>query len=410
MLNILSGEVDAQEIASQFLNRPVAMDWRHYDAMLGAPASAFLDFFRREEASSLNVRSGIAVIDVRGTMLGYRYASIRRQVMEAVADEQVQGILLNIDSGGGVVNGNFELVDDLYKLGAEKTIRAHANHFAASAAYNIASVAKRIGVSRTAGVGSVGVIATHVEYSKMDERMGMKVTKVFAGKRKNDFDDTSPLTNAARQRLQTEVDELRDIFAGQVARNRNMDVSSVIGTEADVFYRQDAIDVGFADAVIDFEDFLAEFQDDVKQGASSPNNADTPHNEVTGMADDNSDTTTEGGGSAPETEATPNVVNIDEARAEGRAAAAADTKEIIQLCTLAGCPARAAEFIEAGSSPTDVRDALLTARADESDTTNVDTHVPADASDEADAGSNVIDIDAIYRKRAETVRSINGGN
>ena len=80
----------------------------------------------------------------------------------------------------------------------EKPIYAIANDAAFSAAYAIASSAERLFVTSTGGVGSVGVIAIHVDQSGFDEKVGRKYTAVFAGAKKNDFNPHEPLSDSAR--------------------------------------------------------------------------------------------------------------------------------------------------------------------------------------------------------------------
>ena len=52
---------------------------------------------------------------------------------------------------------------------------------------------------------------------------------------------------------------------------------------------------------------------------------------------------------------------------------------IAELCLLAGCPDRAAEFIAAGKSQADVRRALIDARAAQSDAADIRSTITVDA-------------------------------
>lgn len=119
-------------------------------------------------------QQGIRIIPVHGTLvrrtLGLEatsgltsYADIAARLDAAVADPQVQGILLDIDSPGGEAGGVFELAERIRAATAVKPVWAHANDAAYSAAYAIASAASRLTLSQTAGVGSIGVIALHVD-------------------------------------------------------------------------------------------------------------------------------------------------------------------------------------------------------------------------------------------------------
>ena len=100
-------------------------------------------------------------------------------------------MLLDVDSPGGEVGGLFDLADEVFSVREKKPCYAIANDEAFSAAYALASSAHRLFVTSTGGVGSVGVIAIHMDQSGWDEKVGRKYTAVFAGARKNDSRRTS---------------------------------------------------------------------------------------------------------------------------------------------------------------------------------------------------------------------------
>ena len=135
------------------------------------------------------VRDGLLQIPVKGVLLhdfsfalggwatGYVY--IQRAFDRGLADPTVRGIALVCDSPGGHVAGNFDLVDRMFAARGTKPIRAFAHEAAYSAAYSIASAADQIVVSRTGGVGSIGVVAAHYDVSGAMEQAGVKVTFIY---------------------------------------------------------------------------------------------------------------------------------------------------------------------------------------------------------------------------------------
>ena len=125
------------------------------------------------------VENGILHLPVRGVLLhgfpyqfydmatGYEY--IWKAFDRGLADPEVKGIALVIDSPGGMVAGNFDLVDRMYAARGQKPVRAFASEYAFSAAYSIASVADSITLPRTGEVGSIGVVTSHLDLSKAYE-------------------------------------------------------------------------------------------------------------------------------------------------------------------------------------------------------------------------------------------------
>jgi hypothetical protein len=72
-------------------------------------------------------------------------------------------------------------------------------------------------VSRTGGVGSIGVIAMHVDQSEKDAQDGVRYTAVFAGDRKNDLNPHEPISSEAHAFLKAEVNRIYDLFVETVA-------------------------------------------------------------------------------------------------------------------------------------------------------------------------------------------------
>ena len=203
---------------------------------------------------------GIAVVPILGplvmrgdwltSLLGASdYGEIASAVEAALADPSVRAVLLEIDSPGGEVGGLFDLVDRLVVLreAAQKPLWAVANESALSAAFAIASVADRLYVTRTAEIGSIGVVAIHVDESVADVMAGLKWTLVHAGDRKIDGNAHEPLSDAALSAIQADVDALHADLVTLVAHNRNMSPDAVRATEAAIYRGQRGMDAGLAD-------------------------------------------------------------------------------------------------------------------------------------------------------------------
>lgn len=208
-----------------------------------------------------NVVKSVAIIPISGTLVnksGYMqpysgmtgYDGIRACFSMALEDESVRAIMLDIDSGGGEVSGVFDLVDAIYNARGEKPIWAVLSESAYSAAYAIASACDKITVPRTGGTGSVGVICAHVDFSKALSKEGITVTMIHYGDRKADGSEYVPLSTEALKRFQADVDVMGELFCATVARNRNMSVAKVRGTQATTFLGAAGVEIGFADAVM----------------------------------------------------------------------------------------------------------------------------------------------------------------
>lgn len=267
----------------------------------------------RAQLRPYKVKDGILTIPVKGVLLngfpyqffgyatGYEY--VQRAYERGMADSSVKGIALLMDTPGGEVAGNFDLVDRMFAMRGTKPVKAYAAESAYSAGYSIASVADEIIVSRTGGVGSIGVVTSHVDLSKMMEKNGVKITFIHAGKHKVDGNPYEELSDDTKARIQTRIDSLYNIFVSTVARNRGMDEKDIRATEALTYSAEDAVKVGLADSVGNPHDGIAAFSRET-QGANAM--SDTTQTPAFAQAD------------------------LDKARAEGKAEGAKAERERVQ--------------------------------------------------------------------------------
>jgi len=323
----------------------------------------------------------IAVIPIHGTLVRRTqgleaesgltsYAGIGTALDTALANPDIRAIVLDIDSPGGESGGVFDLADRIRAATREKPVWAVASDTAFSAAYALASAASRVLVTRTGGVGSIGVIAMHVDQSAKDARDGLHYTAVYAGARKNDLNPHTPMTDVAQATLQQEVDRIYALFVDTVARHRHLTPEAVRASEAGLFFGHDAVAAGFADAIGTLDDALAEL-------AALPHPA-APRHSLSGAVTDASDlfrspppesSMTESTDPAPQAPAAPALSAPEISPSVPSTAPAtpmADALEIAQTCQLAGRPDLIAGFLEAGATPTDVRRQLLAAQAESS--------------------------------------------
>ncbi len=316
--------------------------------------------------------SKIAVIPIHGTLVRRTvgleaesgltsYAGLAAQLDAALASPDVAAILLDIDSPGGESGGVFDLADRIRAATRIKPVWAVANDMAFSAAYALASAASKVFVSRTGGVGSIGVIAMHVDQSEKDVQDGVRYTAVFAGDRKNDLNPHEPISSEAHAFLKAEVNRIYGLFVETVARNRGIEPSTVRDTEAGLFFGQAAVAIGLADAIGTFDDALTQLLETVSplpnlaashSGASRNLQMESFMNDLTDPAVPDSNA------------AAPTGSPFQSAPAPGLSMA--DAVEIAQTCTLAGRTDLIAGFLEAQTAPAQVRSQLLAAQADAS--------------------------------------------
>lgn len=231
--------------------------------------------------------NGIAIIPVTGTLInrfGSSYGSyvtgynfIANQMRLAVADPDVTGIVLDINSYGGEAAGCFECSQLIYSMRGTKPIYAVVDSNAYSAGYAIASAADKIFGIPSSGEGSIGVVCMHVDMSGYLNDAGFKVTFIFAGDHKVDGNPYEPLPDDVKANLQAGVDKSRVKFATLVAQNRGLDYQVVFDTQAQCYRADDALALGLIDAIATPEEaMLAFLDDDSSESEADPDADDEP--------------------------------------------------------------------------------------------------------------------------------------
>lgn len=216
-----------------------------------------------------HTHNGVKVIPIVGSMshrpMGLEamsgmtsYANLQAQFEEAFNDPNVSSILMDIDSPGGSVAGAFDFRDYLMDNKGRKPIVALARDTMCSAAYLIGSTADKVYATQTARVGSIGVVAMHLDRSKKNEQEGIKPTFIHAGKYKVAGNPHEALEGDNLEYLQDSVDQSYTMFIDAVAQSRGIDEKDIRATEARVYGGKKAVEIGLADGIRTYESVLKE--------------------------------------------------------------------------------------------------------------------------------------------------------
>jgi len=348
------------------------------------------------------------------------YAAVRDTFDELLEDDAVSAIILRLDTPGGMAAGCFDLVDHIFEARGRKPVYALVDDHAYSAGFALASACDEIWISRTGGVGSVGVVRFHYDWSGNNAQMGLKVTPLFSGDHKVDFNPNFPLSEDAQVAAQADLDGLHTIFVDTVARNLGIDAGLVRDTQAACYRGQAAVEVGFATRLGTWHDLIAHIG---AGGAPAPQDA----------GDDPVEAAPEAVSHAPVLEAPPEPVapvSPETATAATLAAAVAGSElpavlgmalirrgvkaeestdkalayatDVRDACaaTLRGDESLAASFIEKNTDLDAVRTQLLSMKAEEGRNSQVITAHPASLADTRAAEQKAqLDPTHIYKKR-----------
>jgi ClpP class serine protease len=183
---------------------------------------------RREMAIDEN---GIAHIHVLGVLAGgisqiekacgaTDYNDLADELAEA---SDCRGVWLEIDSPGGAVAGNDELVQQIRAMSRRVPTMAWTEADACSAAYNIGVSCRRFHASQSATVGSIGVIIPWCDSAEAWRMQGLSWEPITNKEGDLKGSGAGPsLTQAQRDSLQEYAQDAFALFRGNVLANRRV--------------------------------------------------------------------------------------------------------------------------------------------------------------------------------------------
>lgn len=150
---------------------------------------------------------------------------IVRFIENANKRDHIKGLIIEIDSGGGLPVASEEIMSAL-KRSTKPTI-AVIRDTGVSGAYLAASGADRIYASEMSDVGGIGVTMSYLDHSKKHDEEGITYQQISSGKFKDAGSQDKELTDEERELLMRDVIETHRIFMRIVAENRGLDTEEV---------------------------------------------------------------------------------------------------------------------------------------------------------------------------------------
>ena len=171
---------------------------------------------------------------------------IAAEIDEAEEDDEVNVILLNFDSPGGMVTGTPELGQRI--LDVQKPIYAFTRGQMCSAAYWLACSTDGIFATPSADIGCIGVCATVMDLTKLADNLGIKVKVFGSGDFKGMGTPGTALSAKQETWMQDRVMALAGMFYAHVRGQRGqIDDADMQGQ---VFKGEAAQEKGFIDGVV----------------------------------------------------------------------------------------------------------------------------------------------------------------
>lgn len=272
----------AMELRHLYAYARTVHGWQRSDALAPEVRAAIAAGKEAQRARS-GGRGSIAVIPICGPIVqkvgvmtelcgGTSTEQIGAALRQALDDETIEAIILDVDSPGGSCYGLQQLADEINAAAKVKPLFGVANSLAASAAYWLLSQCSECYLAPGGECGSIGVYVAHEDYSKALEAAGVNTTLISSGKYKTEGAPTAPLPPEGRAFLQSRTDEYYGAFTRAVARGRGVNVETVRNGmgQGRVLGAADAVRERMVDGVATLGQVVQRARSGKRQAASAP--------------------------------------------------------------------------------------------------------------------------------------------
>ena len=142
-------------------------------------------------------------------------------IKRAMFDPWIRGVVLRVDSPGGVITDADLLWVELRKLAQRKPLAVSMGNVAASGGYYIAAPAHKIFASQSTITGSIGVFVGKLDLSGFLERWGIQVHRMKRGEGGEVQSFLTPWSEQTQSRVKREIEQVYQLFLKRITTARS---------------------------------------------------------------------------------------------------------------------------------------------------------------------------------------------
>ena len=204
-------------------------------------------------------KARLFVINFHGSVDAHEVANLREEITAILlAAEDNDEVLVNLESGGGVVHGYGLAASQLQRIKAKGLkLTICVDKVAASGGYMMACVADRLICANFAIIGSIGVIAQMPNFNKLLKKNDIDFEQHTAGDYKRTLTVFGENNDEGRAKFKAELEEVHVMFKDFVNTNRpSLDIAKVATGE--YWFGLQAKELGLVDELATSDDIILE--------------------------------------------------------------------------------------------------------------------------------------------------------
>jgi signal peptide peptidase SppA len=247
---------------------------------MSAVAGAMVQYSSYDEAPE----GSVAVITVDGPMMTSDYCgtpgtrSLGNRIKAADAHENIAAIVVRFNTPGGTVSGT-EAFHNIIK-NTSKPLVAHADSMCSAGVWAGCGADLIIASGKTSSIGSIGTMATILDYKGYYEKYGIKEHVIRATKSVDKNEAHYQAMSGKYDQLRKEqLDPLNEAFLEcvQEFRGQKLDLKKEDVLTGKVYFGQKTITFGLADEMGDF-DYAVQRALELANQQDEPQNLNSTHN------------------------------------------------------------------------------------------------------------------------------------
>jgi protease-4 len=191
--------------------------------------------------------SPIAVVEIEGPIMESK--KILERLFEAEEESGVKAIILRIDSPGGAVGPTQEIYEEVVRIDKKIPVYASFGSMAASGGYYIGSATRKIFASAGTLTGSIGVIMSFLDLSKVYEWAKVSQVNMKAGKYKDIGSQNRPMTDEEKELMNAVLSKVHEQFRRDILKRRSNRIKGdfTAMSQGQIFSGEEALENGLVD-------------------------------------------------------------------------------------------------------------------------------------------------------------------
>ena len=205
----------------------------------------FLLQLNNEVEIEIEKQANVLRMDIEGIILD---AKAQRPFLDKAFEEDIRGVLVVVNSGGGGVGASIELSETIKQIAQIKPVVVYSADKMASGAYYASIWANKIISNPGSLIGSIGVVYNGFNLEKLINKLGIQTQIIKKGAYKETGTPMRDWNVQETEQMNRLLDKVYERFTTQVALARNLDIkASDDFANGRVFYAQEAKDIGLID-------------------------------------------------------------------------------------------------------------------------------------------------------------------